>query len=394
MTFKKYNAEITITEEKSKNHILDLNNLFKLNDLAYLDSPEDKHAIKSVTHILLMDFTKAHAFNKLKACLDFLITKDGHKARISIIPINASDSVNFLQQLWFSSIQTFHHNKKGFYELWSNIISEDMAMTSNAVNEDNNHFNTEILFSTDIDLNKDIDQTSKEILIKYFSNLNDIKKFEYKMDHVIKNEEMLISNGYTYYIDNLSVDDFVSIQKVLSEFKLGNAISKILYKNLPDEDKLNLNNYIFYTNVLFNYLWDPEAMSTDIPTSEIKKILNKLSKEASFETKAVFNGIQLTVIFDPFKKEVQKISQILLFLNEILNLNIKVYLNPKLDISEMPIKQYYRYSLPKIHFSPDNISIQDVLPPLTFFPNLPHGNFNDHLISSSFKSPLINQVLC
>lgn len=50
-------------------------------------------------------------------------------------------------------------------------------------------------------------------------------------------------------------------------------------------------------------------------------------------------------ILDPLSREAQKMSSILLVLTQIANVDVRIYLNPKEKLSEMPLKSYYRYVL-------------------------------------------------
>lgn len=52
--------------------------------------------------------------------------------------------------------------------------------------------------------------------------------------------------------------------------------------------------------------------------------------------------LQLTAILNPLTREAQRLSQVLLLLKDVLNPSVRLYLNPQLDLSELPLKSYYR----------------------------------------------------
>ncbi|BFZ00634.1 hypothetical protein BsWGS_03673 [Bradybaena similaris] len=59
-------------------------------------------------------------------------------------------------------------------------------------------------------------------------------------------------------------------------------------------------------------------------------------------------------IVDPASSAAQKMSAILMVLKHIANVDIRIYMNPREKISEMPVKSYYRYILePEVTFGSD-----------------------------------------
>ncbi|XP_005100215.1 UDP-glucose:glycoprotein glucosyltransferase 1 [Aplysia californica] len=56
-------------------------------------------------------------------------------------------------------------------------------------------------------------------------------------------------------------------------------------------------------------------------------------------------------ILDPVSREAQKMTPILMVLQQIANVDIRIYLNPREKLSEMPLKNFYRFVLePEITF--------------------------------------------
>ncbi|XP_069103600.1 UDP-glucose:glycoprotein glucosyltransferase 1-like [Argopecten irradians] len=63
---------------------------------------------------------------------------------------------------------------------------------------------------------------------------------------------------------------------------------------------------------------------------------------------------QVEVIIDPASRDAQKLSAILMVLKEVANVDIKIYLNCKDKLSELPVITFYRYVLePTINFKVD-----------------------------------------
>ncbi|XP_060085960.1 UDP-glucose:glycoprotein glucosyltransferase 1-like [Ylistrum balloti] len=63
---------------------------------------------------------------------------------------------------------------------------------------------------------------------------------------------------------------------------------------------------------------------------------------------------QLDVIIDPASREAQKMSAILMILKEVANVDLRIYMNCKDKLSELPVITFYRYVLePSITFKVD-----------------------------------------
>ncbi|XP_062039182.1 UDP-glucose:glycoprotein glucosyltransferase 1 isoform X1 [Lepus europaeus] len=60
-------------------------------------------------------------------------------------------------------------------------------------------------------------------------------------------------------------------------------------------------------------------------------------------------------VIDPVTREAQRLTPLLLVLAQLLNVNLRVFMNCQSKLSDMPLKSFYRYVLePEISFSADN----------------------------------------
>ncbi|XP_078310602.1 UDP-glucose:glycoprotein glucosyltransferase 1-like [Crassostrea virginica] len=63
---------------------------------------------------------------------------------------------------------------------------------------------------------------------------------------------------------------------------------------------------------------------------------------------------QIEVVLDPVSQEAQKIAPMIKVLRDVVNVDVKIYMNCRDKLSEMPVKNYYRYVLePDLTFKPD-----------------------------------------
>ncbi|XP_066143458.1 UDP-glucose:glycoprotein glucosyltransferase [Euwallacea fornicatus] len=80
-------------------------------------------------------------------------------------------------------------------------------------------------------------------------------------------------------------------------------------------------------------------------------------------------AFDLVAIVDPVSRGAQKLGPILQVLQEVLNCNIRVFLNSVEKNSDMPVKSFYRFVLePEIQFAEDG---KQLLGPIARFSNMP-----------------------
>lgn len=63
--------------------------------------------------------------------------------------------------------------------------------------------------------------------------------------------------------------------------------------------------------------------------------------------------LHIVAVLNPLTRAAQRLSQLLLFLKQALSPSITLVLNPQRDLSDMPLKSYYRFALPRIARDPD-----------------------------------------
>ncbi|CAJ0935770.1 unnamed protein product [Ranitomeya imitator] len=80
---------------------------------------------------------------------------------------------------------------------------------------------------------------------------------------------------------------------------------------------------------------------------------------------------EVMAIVDPVTKAAQRMAPLLLVLNQIVNMNLRVFMNCQSKLSEMPLKSFYRYVLePEVAFSSD----QKIAPgPIAKFLDMPQS---------------------
>ncbi|KAI8470132.1 MAG: hypothetical protein J3K34DRAFT_469371 [Monoraphidium minutum] len=118
----------------------------------------------------------------------------------------------------------------------------------------------------------------------------------------------------------------------------------------------------------------PSTISDAALAKRITEIMGMLQGKA-VEAGTAQNGetlIQMVAILNPLTREAQRMSQVLDFVRSVLGeaVSIQLHLNPRLDLSDMPLKSFYRYALPEFTREEDG---QLGLPgaPSVYFSRLP-----------------------
>lgn len=105
--------------------------------------------------------------------------------------------------------------------------------------------------------------------------------------------------------------------------------------------------------------------------SSVVKISAKRPQEVAFDIAAVV---------DPVSRGAQKLGPILQVLQEVLNCNIRIFLNCVEKNSDMPLKSFYRFVLePEIQFSEDGKQLAGPVAKFTNMPTSPLLTQNMHV---------------
>ncbi|KAG2424815.1 hypothetical protein HXX76_014236 [Chlamydomonas incerta] len=87
-------------------------------------------------------------------------------------------------------------------------------------------------------------------------------------------------------------------------------------------------------------------------SKQLQTVLSQLRKSKSAvevpgSGGAGSSGLRLEVILNPLSRPAQRLSGLLLALRQALGAELLLALNPQRDLTEMPLKSYYRYALPQ-----------------------------------------------
>uniref|UniRef100_A0A452TRT4 UDP-glucose ceramide glucosyltransferase-like 1 n=1 Tax=Ursus maritimus TaxID=29073 RepID=A0A452TRT4_URSMA len=133
--------------------------------------------------------------------------------------------------------------------------------------------------------------------------------------------------------EDVASDLVMKVDALLSAQPKGDA--RIEYQFFEDSHRYRINIEFIHLNI--------NVLSFDL-CSAIK--MRPKEGETYFDVVAVI---------DPVTREAQRLAPLLLVLTQLINMNLRVFMNCQSKLSDMPLKSFYRYVLePEISFTPDN----------------------------------------
>uniref|UniRef100_A0A672UE81 UDP-glucose ceramide glucosyltransferase-like 1 n=1 Tax=Strigops habroptila TaxID=2489341 RepID=A0A672UE81_STRHB len=92
-----------------------------------------------------------------------------------------------------------------------------------------------------------------------------------------------------------------------------------------------------------------------IHTFDTLKLFFLLFSAVKLRPKEGETYFDVVAIVDPVTRDAQRLAPLLLVLNQLINMNLRVFMNCQSRLSDMPLKSFYRYVLePEISFTADN----------------------------------------
>lgn len=185
---------------------------------------------------------------------------------------------------------------------------------------------------------------------------------------IVSGARAVIANGHMigpFETDEDFISDDFSLLERYSMNSYGDKIMQVLKQNiLNEEEDLIENSDVLMQAVGLLVSRQQTRSRFDIPVK--KELYSVLKLPPRSESEPVF---EIAVVVDPVSRGAQKVGPILSVLYEVLNCNIKVYLNCVEKNSDMPLKSFYRFVLePELQFGPDG---QISAGPVARFNNMP-----------------------
>ncbi|KAJ3654931.1 hypothetical protein Zmor_014082 [Zophobas morio] len=196
-------------------------------------------------------------------------------------------------------------------------------------------------------------------------NLKMLRVYSRRVLNLNAGERALVANGRLLGpIENdetFTTEDFALLERFSSVTYL-EKINKAL-ENLSDDDEDISSNSFFK---IVSLLVSRPQTRTRFEISFSGDEYSVLKIPAAHADKVAFD---IVAVVDPVSRGAQKLGPILQVLQEVLNVNIRVFLNSVEKNSDMPVKSFYRFVLePEIQFTEDG---KQTAGPIARFSNMP-----------------------
>ncbi|KAM7540782.1 hypothetical protein Aperf_G00000023124 [Anoplocephala perfoliata] len=204
--------------------------------------------------------------------------------------------------------------------------------------------------------------------------------------HMHPGDSAVIINGRVYgpFLENetFASEDFRLAEQLSIKSAGMEAMAKQLAKMLPDRKPNFISELVWRAaSVLESAKWRLSSFAKSLSSEGIfasggssRIALNDIKSAHSVFTLPAKTGslsYNLVAVIDPVSRDAQRLSQILLVLRKSLPCSITVILNPITGLSDLPLKNYYRFVWQPSFYAPEGESLADV--PSAFFDHLP-GN--------------------
>lgn len=162
--------------------------------------------------------------------------------------------------------------------------------------------------------------------------------------------------------DEVFIEEDFALFERYSSVQYLDKIVEVLSKETDDAEDISSNSLLKIVSLLVSKPQSKSRFDVKGETEEhsVVKIPARHSDEVAFE---------LIAIVDPVSRGAQKLGPILQVLHEVLNCNIKIFLNSVEKNSDMPLKSFYRFVLEKeIQFGENGKQLSG---PIAKFANMP-----------------------
>ncbi|ELU12397.1 hypothetical protein CAPTEDRAFT_227323 [Capitella teleta] len=159
--------------------------------------------------------------------------------------------------------------------------------------------------------------------------------------------------------ENFIQADFALLEKFTHQQSAGKIHDKIKKLQLDQQDASDLT-------------MKADALLSSVPQKESRKEVKfKAEKHSVLKISALSDGpaYEVVVVMDPTTRAAQKYTPLIEVLQQVTNVDIKIFFNCREKLSEMPLKSFYRYVLePEVLFSADKSLASG---PGAFFKDMP-----------------------
>ncbi|XP_075057628.1 UDP-glucose:glycoprotein glucosyltransferase 1 isoform X2 [Mixophyes fleayi] len=307
------------------------------NSMNYLSKKGDLF-IRPVTFWIVADFDKPSGRQLLYDAIKH--QKTSNYVRLGMInnPSEdpSSEGTRIGRAIWAALQTQSSNNAKNFI---TKIIKEENARAVEA-GQDITEF---AVGGMDVDLFREaFDSPKVDFILSHAAYCRDVLKLK-------KGEQLIIGNGRIVGplkdSEVFNQNDFHLLERLILKSSAQKIKSHILELEVEDDHASDL---VMRVDSLLSSQPRGEGRTEYQLTEDQHSVIKVRPKEGMMYYEVV-------AIVDPVTKAAQKLAPLLLVFNQIINMNLRVFMNCQSKLSEMPLKSFYRYVLePEIVFASDH----------------------------------------
>ncbi|XP_062521392.1 UDP-glucose:glycoprotein glucosyltransferase 1-like [Corticium candelabrum] len=314
--------------------------------LKYLSNPAEEFSTKSVTVWLVMDITSDEGRKLILNAFEHV--EQSSEMRLALIPNVPSSSDPIVAQTVLAVLDTYSESKALRF-LKAFLSDGHDAQKARKSKESMLEFAKSTKIINADRLSAAVDDT-----------LNWLPAYQQYCTKVLSLEASqlaVVSNGRVLGPFNSSNDFRAADFALLEHFELkyyGTSVHSLLEDVVipeldPDEDTSQFRSDLIM-KVASLLLSKPARRRTKIP------VLQEAHSCVHVESRNMTEGskYEMSVLIDPLSQGAQKMSSMLMVLQNVTSIDLKLYMNPVEKLSDMPVSRFYRYVLePSLQFAED-----------------------------------------
>uniref|UniRef100_A0A8B9N0D7 UDP-glucose:glycoprotein glucosyltransferase 1 n=1 Tax=Accipiter nisus TaxID=211598 RepID=A0A8B9N0D7_9AVES len=307
------------------------------NSMTYLTKKDDSF-VRPVTFWIVGDFDKPSGRQLLYDAIKH--QKSSNNVRIGMInnPSEDPNSQNTLvaKAIWAALQTQTSNNAKNFI---TKMAKEEIAKAIEA-GADILEF---AVGGMDINIFKEAFESPKvDFILSHAIYCRDVLKLKKGQRAVISNGRII---GPLEDSEMFNQDDF-------------HLLENIILKTSGQKIKSQIQQLGFEEDLASDLVMKVDALLSAQPKGEARieyHFFEERYSAVKLRPKEGETYFDVVAIVDPVTRDAQRLAPLLLVLNQLINMNLRVFMNCQSKLSDMPLKSFYRYVLePEISFTADN----------------------------------------
>ncbi|XP_003800394.1 UDP-glucose:glycoprotein glucosyltransferase 1 [Otolemur garnettii] len=314
----------------------------------------DDSFIRPVTFWIVGDFDRPSGRQLLYDAIKH--QKSSNNVRISIIN-NPSEEISYentqiARAIWAAlQTQTSNYAKNFITKMAKEEAAEALAAGANIAE-----------FSVggmDFSLFKEVFESSKmDFILSHAVYCRDVLKLKKGQRAVISNGRIIgpLEDGELF-----NQDDF-------------HLLENIILKTSGQKIKSHIQQLRVEEDVASDLVMKVDALLSAQPKGDARieyQFFEDRHSAVKLRPKEGETYFDVVAVVDPVTREAQRLAPLLLVLTQLINMNLRVFMNCQSKLSDMPLKSFYRYVLePEISFTSDNSFAKG---PIAKFLDMPHS---------------------